>query len=195
VTLAAVVTPAFFVGTLTGDVTFFDGATVLSTTPLSFGRATFSASSLSPGPHSITAVYGGDLNYQGTTSVPVYQTILPPPVVNIGVSMQQPLNLNRAGNLVAHVTITNNGDVTVDSLQVTIAGTMVGSSAALSAPAAITNLAPGASVRVKLKFPPSAVSPTDTSAPLSVSGTYSATSWTLPLSGNWAVSFRSVSLP
>ena len=55
-------------GTQTGTVTFKDGSTVLGTGVLSAaGVATFLTSSLSVGPHVITAVYGGDLNFNTST--------------------------------------------------------------------------------------------------------------------------------
>jgi YVTN family beta-propeller protein len=63
-------------GTPTGTVTFLDGATALGTGTLdSSGDATFATSSLAPGAHSITAVYGGDANYAGSTSAAVNEQI------------------------------------------------------------------------------------------------------------------------
>ncbi len=62
-------------GTATGTVTFKDGATTLGTGALSAGVATFATSSLAPGPHSITAVYGGDTNFTGSTSSALSQTV------------------------------------------------------------------------------------------------------------------------
>ena len=56
VTFTATATPA----SATGTVTFKDGATTLGASALAGGQASFSTSSLSPGAHSITAVYGGD---------------------------------------------------------------------------------------------------------------------------------------
>ena len=55
-------------GTLTGSVTFKDGANALATVTLSAsGTATFASSSLSVTSHSITATYGGDGNFNGST--------------------------------------------------------------------------------------------------------------------------------
>jgi uncharacterized protein YjbI with pentapeptide repeats len=51
-----------------GSVTFKDGATVLGTISLAGGTATYSTSSLSVAAHSITAVFGGDGNFNGSTS-------------------------------------------------------------------------------------------------------------------------------
>ena len=63
-------------GTPTGTVAFMDGSTTLGTGTLSGGKATFSTSSLAIGSHSITAVYGGDGNFSGSTSNTVTQTVL-----------------------------------------------------------------------------------------------------------------------
>jgi uncharacterized repeat protein (TIGR01451 family) len=63
-------------GTPTGTVTFYDGTMVLGTGTLNaLGQATFTTSSLSIGTHSITAIYNGDANYNGSTSPPVVQLV------------------------------------------------------------------------------------------------------------------------
>ena len=65
-------------GTPSGAVQFRDGATVVATVALSHGFAELSTSSLSVGPHSITATYVGDQNFSGS-SASLIQTILPAP--------------------------------------------------------------------------------------------------------------------
>ncbi len=77
VTFTAAVTPA----NATGTVTFNDGSATLGTGTISSGTATYSTSALSAGSHSITAVYGGDSNYDSSTSSVVTQTINPAPQV------------------------------------------------------------------------------------------------------------------
>lgn len=62
-------------GDPTGTVTFKDGAATLGTGALSSNLATFSTSSLAPGPHSITAIYGGDTHYTSSTSSSLNQTV------------------------------------------------------------------------------------------------------------------------
>jgi hypothetical protein len=62
-------------GTPTGTVTFKDGSTTLGTGTLSGGVATYLTSALTGGPHSITAVYGSDDSFNGSTSSPVAQTV------------------------------------------------------------------------------------------------------------------------
>jgi autotransporter-associated beta strand protein len=57
-------------GIPTGTVNFLDGSTTLGTGTLNgSGQATFTTSALSTGSHSITAVYAGDDNYAGSTSI------------------------------------------------------------------------------------------------------------------------------
>lgn len=55
-------------GTPNGTVTFYDGATPIGSSPLFGGIALFSTSSLSSGPHNITAAYGGSSDYDPSTS-------------------------------------------------------------------------------------------------------------------------------
>jgi hypothetical protein len=55
-------------GTPTGTVTFSDGALALGSRTVTGGQATFSTSSLSLGGHVITAVYGGEARFTGSTS-------------------------------------------------------------------------------------------------------------------------------
>jgi hypothetical protein len=67
-TQTATVTPA-------GSVTFKDGTTVLGTKTLSGGSATLTTSTLAVGRHSITAVYGGNADFTGSTSPALIQTV------------------------------------------------------------------------------------------------------------------------
>ena len=74
VNFTASVTP----NTATGTVTFKDGTKTLGTATLSAGSATFSINSLAVGSHSITAVYGGDTNDNGSTSSTIFETVTKP---------------------------------------------------------------------------------------------------------------------
>ncbi|WP_084770530.1 ice-binding family protein [Streptomyces sp. MOE7] len=72
--LTATVTAAS--GTPTGTVTFFDGATPLGSAPLNgSGVATLTVSTLSPGSHSLLAVYGGSANFTSSISPVDVQTV------------------------------------------------------------------------------------------------------------------------
>lgn len=70
-TLTATVAPS----TVTGTVTFKNGASVLGTGTVSSGVATLTTSSLPVGVASITAIYNGDANYVTSTSLPTAVTI------------------------------------------------------------------------------------------------------------------------
>ncbi len=64
-------------GTPTGTVTLTDGATTLGTVELVGGQASFTTNTLAPGPHQISANYGGDTNFNastGTAAVTVGRT-------------------------------------------------------------------------------------------------------------------------
>ncbi len=74
VTFTATVTSSG--GTPTGTVTFKDGASTLGTGTLSgAGVATFTTSTLALGNHPITAVYGGDGSFTGSTSAVLTQSV------------------------------------------------------------------------------------------------------------------------
>jgi hypothetical protein len=63
-------------GTPTGSISFMDGSTQLASVALnSNGAAAFSTSALAAGGHSITAVYSGDANFNGSTSAVLAQTV------------------------------------------------------------------------------------------------------------------------
>ena len=74
VTFTATVTSGS--GVPTGTVTFKDGTATLGTGALDgTGHATFTTSALSVASHSITAVYGGDASFNGSTSSALTQTV------------------------------------------------------------------------------------------------------------------------
>lgn len=83
VTFTATVTPAKPGGVPTGTVTFHDGSVVLGGSPVGAGGvATFAIATLAAGTHSITAVYGGSTDFNGSISNPFTET-----VAQIGTSM------------------------------------------------------------------------------------------------------------
>ncbi|HYG98895.1 MAG TPA: MBG domain-containing protein [Terriglobales bacterium] len=74
VTLTARVTAT--AGVPTGTVDFMNSATTLGSSTLDeSGSATLSVSTLSAGPHSLTAVYRGDSNFEGITSTSVDEIV------------------------------------------------------------------------------------------------------------------------
>ncbi|HEV7426996.1 MAG TPA: M36 family metallopeptidase [Thermoanaerobaculia bacterium] len=76
-----------------GTVTFFDGASPLATNPVAAGVATFSTSSLIPGPHSLTATYNPVAGFGGSTSAPLNETISKANSTTVVTSSVNPVNL------------------------------------------------------------------------------------------------------
>jgi len=72
VTFTATVSPS---SGPTGTVQFFDGAISLGSVALSGGSATLTTATLAAGSHSITASYGGNANFIGSTSSAVSQSV------------------------------------------------------------------------------------------------------------------------
>ena len=99
-TVAAVAPGA---GTPTGAVDFLDGGTALGTASLTGGQATFTSSSLSIASHSITAVYAGDGNFNGSTSAPLTETMTKTTVLVTLSSSPNPSVLNQPVVLTAKV--------------------------------------------------------------------------------------------
>jgi hypothetical protein len=62
-------------GTVTGSVNFMDGATVLGTTSVAGGLATFSTSTLAAGGHLITASFRGSTYFQASASSGLVQVV------------------------------------------------------------------------------------------------------------------------
>jgi uncharacterized repeat protein (TIGR03803 family) len=67
VTFTASVTPQFS-SKVTGTLTFYDGATALTTKYLSGGVAKFTTKTLASGTHIITATYNGNINFIGSSA-------------------------------------------------------------------------------------------------------------------------------
>lgn len=80
VTFTATVMPSISGYVASGSVTFWDGSNSLGSVTLnSSDVATLQVSTLALGSHTITAVYGGDGNFTGSTSNPVTETVNPAP--------------------------------------------------------------------------------------------------------------------
>lgn len=77
VTFTATVTPSFpSVGTPTGLINFYDGATLLAKVPLdNTGQASFTTSGLTVGTHSIRTHYSGDSNFNSNHAKPILQVV------------------------------------------------------------------------------------------------------------------------
>jgi hypothetical protein len=95
-TFTATVTAAGGFGTPTGTVTFLDGATALGAVALSGNTASLSISSLATGSHAITAVYGGNASFTGSTS-PVLAEVVRHLPVGVTVTLTSSVNPSNAG--------------------------------------------------------------------------------------------------
>ena len=114
----------------TGTVTFIDGTTTLGTGTISDSTATFSTSALTAGSHSITAVYSGDGNYQGSTSSVLTQTVNQAASTTTLASSANPSTY--AGSVTFTATVTNGttGTVTFKDGSTTLGtGTISGTTA------------------------------------------------------------------
>ena len=62
-------------GTPSGSVNFYDGTTLLGPGTLTLGVATYTTSNLAGGTHSITAAYGGNINFSALTSAAITEIV------------------------------------------------------------------------------------------------------------------------
>ncbi len=81
VTFTATIMPQYG-GQASGTITFKDGATTLGSGAVSGNAASLTTSGLAVGTHSITAIYGGDSNFTGSTS-PVLSQVVQGPAVSL----------------------------------------------------------------------------------------------------------------
>ena len=83
--------------TPTGTVSFRDGDATVSVRPLSGGRASLVTSSLTAGPHTLTAAYSGDPTFGASTSTPVTQTVSQPGTTATRTTVASSANPSRGG--------------------------------------------------------------------------------------------------
>jgi hypothetical protein len=121
-------------GTPTGSVKFYDGTTLLGTSPLNGTTATLSVSFTTTGNHILTAVYSGDTLTETITSPPLTQVVLYTTTATLTSSVN-PVDVNANTTLTATVhssSGTPTGTVTFKSNGVTIGtGTLHGGVATL----------------------------------------------------------------
>jgi hypothetical protein len=83
--------------TPTGTVSFRDGDTTISVRPIANGRASLVTSSLTAGPHPLTAAYGGDPAFAGSTSAALTQTVAQPGTTATRTTVVSSANPSRGG--------------------------------------------------------------------------------------------------
>jgi hypothetical protein len=111
VTFTATIHPAFG-GTPTGTVSFEKDGAAFRTGTLSGGKASFTTSALSVKTHTITAVYGGDGDFNGSTSPGVAEITKAAPTTTALTSSINPSKFGQAVTLTATVTPEFGGDAT-----------------------------------------------------------------------------------
>jgi Bacterial Ig-like domain (group 3)/Beta-propeller repeat len=111
VTLTAVVSSSVGAPPDGETVTFKKGTTVLGTGTLSGGSASFTTSTLKAGTNSITAAYGGDSNFNGSTSKAVSQVVNKATTTTTLTSSQNPSNFGQFVTFTASVTPQFSGTV------------------------------------------------------------------------------------
>ena len=121
-------------GVPTGSVTFKDGSTTLGTGTLnSTGMATFATTTLAVGSHTITAVYGGDPNFSGSTSAALAQTVSEDGSTAAITSSASPSVLNQSVSFTVTVSAAAPGSGTpTGTVQFSIDGSKFGSAVALA---------------------------------------------------------------
>ena len=126
VTLTATVTgPSGNTTTPTGTVTFKDGTTTLNTSTLSAGVATYATTSLPVGSDSITAVYGGDTNFNSSTTSAVIVTVTPAPAPGFSLTNSGNISITAgaaAGNTSTITVAPSNGFTGAVNLTCAVAG-------------------------------------------------------------------------
>jgi len=148
-TFSAQVSPSL-VGTPTGTVTFSDGGTAIGTSTLdASATASFSVSSLAVGSHSITAQYGGDANFNPSTS-PVETVSVNP----AGTSVQ--LTTSASGSVAdgTPVTLTAKVNPAVTGTPTSPTGTITFSNGSTSLGTGPVTLSQGVAILIVSTLPP-----------------------------------------
>jgi hypothetical protein len=123
-------------GTVTGSVTFSDGASVLGTVALTNGVATFSLSSLTVGSHTITVQYGGDTNYDAASNT-LSQVVSKADTTLVANSSANPSTYGGSVTLSAAVT-TAGSEALTGTVTFTNGATTIGTAAVSSGAASLT---------------------------------------------------------
>jgi hypothetical protein len=124
----ATVAPTSGPGTPSGTVTFKDGSNTLGASTLASGAATYSTSNLAAGPHSITAVYEGDVTFGGSTSLVLAQTVNKAGTTTAVVSSLNPSTYGQSVIFTATVTPPSGATTPTGSVTFKDGGTTLGSS-------------------------------------------------------------------
>lgn len=149
VTLSATIVPqvATSAPSPTGSVTFMDGTTLLGTSQVNAGAASFSTSTLSAGNYTITVTYSGDSNYTGDSGSITQVVNKATPTVTLAVQ-PSPVVPGQPATLTA--TLSSTAGVPTGTITFTDNGTSLGNSPVnASGVATLTaTLAPGSNALI-----------------------------------------------
>ncbi len=170
-------------GIPTGSVTFYEGATVLSTAAVdATGSVAYSTSAFAAGAHSITAVYSGDTNFSNATSAATIETVGALPDFTIASAGATAQMVSPGQNATYNFTVQSQGAAFPTSVTLTASGLPAGATATF-APATI---APGSitttfNLSIQAPMATTSVVPSSSRNPLLP---VSAALFLLPLMGN-----------
>jgi hypothetical protein len=132
-------------GGATGEVTFMDGNTVLGTGTLAAGQVSLTTSSLTTSTHPITAVYGGDGNFNASTSGVISQIVGPKSIAVIHGSPQS-TTVNTAFAEPLTVLVKDAANTPIHGVTVTFTAPAAGASGSFAASFTVTTNASGVAV-------------------------------------------------
>jgi hypothetical protein len=171
-------------GTITGTVTFFDGANSLGSAPLQAGGITdFFSSTFVLGANTITAQYSGDANFAASTSPPITQTVNAGPLVATTTTLTGPTTATSGASVAFMASVTPVSGTKVPTGSVTFSngatalgnGTLNGSGSATFSTSAL----PTGTDLITAKYGGDTSFSTSSSAPLSINVAAAAGSFTL----------------
>jgi len=126
------------IGVPTGGVAFYDGMTVLSTGAIdATGSVSYTTNAFTAGPHSITAVYTGDTNFNGVTSAVTVETVSAVPDFTIAATGVTSQVVNSGQSATYNFTVQSQGAAFPSSVTLIASGLPSGALATF-APATIT---------------------------------------------------------
>jgi hypothetical protein len=149
VTLTASVSSS--AGTPTGNVDFYDGATLLGSATLASGMATYTTSTLTAGTHSITTVYAGDSNFVSVTSLAV-SLVVTDLTLDIATGGTSTATVSAGGTATYHLTIAPSTGSALPAITLSASGAPTGSTVIIT-PQSIASGAASTNVTLTVQVP------------------------------------------
>jgi hypothetical protein len=149
VTLTASVSSS--AGTPTGNVDFYDGATLLGSATLASGMATYTTSTLTAGTHSITTVYAGDSNFVSVTSLAV-SLVVTDLTLDIATGGTSTATVSAGGTATYHLTIAPSTGSALPAITLSASGAPTGSTVIIT-PQTIASGAASTNVTLTVQVP------------------------------------------